>query len=90
VVGFGDDVARHDQGLLIGDLTWRIEETQPCRPMEAALSGRCRPRSSPDGGVCCNVLKGGVIGVGDDVGIAEEIVEHAEAKISRALTAKLP
>jgi MOSC domain-containing protein YiiM len=55
--------------LRIGDLVLQVtQETQPCHLMEAAHRGLKRALT-PDwrGGVCCRVLTGGTIRVGDRV-----------------------
>ena len=55
--------------LRIGDLVLEVtQETQPCHLMEAAHRGLKRALT-PEwrGGVCCRVLKGGKIRVGDGV-----------------------
>jgi MOSC domain-containing protein YiiM len=60
----------HEGGQLrIGDLVLEVtQETQPCHLMEAAHRGLKRALT-PEwrGGVCCRVLKGGMIRVGDRV-----------------------
>jgi MOSC domain-containing protein YiiM len=55
--------------LTIGDLVLEVtQETKPCHLMEAAHQGLKRALT-PEwrGGVCCRVLKGGKIRVGDRV-----------------------
>jgi MOSC domain-containing protein YiiM len=55
--------------LKIGDLVLEVtQETKPCHLMEAAHQGLKRALT-PEwrGGVCCRVLKGGKIRVGDSV-----------------------
>ena len=55
--------------LRIGDLVLEVtQETKPCHLMEAAQPGLKRALT-PEwrGGVCCRVLKGGKIRVGDRV-----------------------
>ncbi len=49
-----------------------VEETDPCNLMELAHRG-LRNALTPDwrGGVCCNVLAGGAIRVGDAVALTE-------------------
>ena len=88
----GVEIPREGRRLRIGDLLLEvIQETQPCRLMEAAHPG-LQAALVPEwrGGVCCNVLRGATIRVGDDVRLEEQERGPAEAKISRALTAKLP
>ncbi len=58
--------------LRIGDLLLEVtQETQPCHLMEAAHRGLKRALA-PEwrGGVCCRVVKGGRIRVGDDVEVS--------------------
>lgn len=58
--------------LRIGDLVLEVtQETQPCHLMEVAHRGLKRALT-PEwrGGVCCRVLKGGKIRVGDPVEMA--------------------
>ena len=66
-----EDVAVPRQGnrLCIGEVLLEvIQETQPCALMESAHRGlRAALRPEWRGGVCCNVLKGGTIRVGDVV-----------------------
>jgi MOSC domain-containing protein YiiM len=67
----GIEIPREGRRLLIGDLMLEvIQETQPCGLMEAAHRG-LRAALKPEwrGGVCCNVLTGGVIRVSDEVRI---------------------
>ena len=55
--------------LKIGDLVLEVtQETKPCHLMEAAHRGLKRALT-PEwrGGVCCRVLKGGTIRIGDSV-----------------------
>ena len=55
--------------LVIGSLVLEVtQETQPCQVMEAAHRG-LRAALTPDwrGGVCCRVVQGGTIRVGDRV-----------------------
>ena len=57
--------------LRIGDLVLEVtQETQPCHLMEAAHRGLKRALT-PEwrGGVCCRVVKGGGIRVGDHVDV---------------------
>jgi MOSC domain-containing protein YiiM len=59
--------------LAIGEMVLRVvEETRPCALMEAALPG-LRAAMRPDwrGGVCCDVVRGGVIRLGDAVGVKQ-------------------
>jgi len=55
--------------LRIGDLVLEVtQETKPCHLMEAAHRGLKRALTSEwRGGVCCRVVKGGRIRVGDPV-----------------------
>ena len=58
--------------LRIGDLVLEVtQETQPCHLMDAAHRGLKRALT-PEwrGGVCCRVLKGGKIRVGDHVDVS--------------------
>jgi MOSC domain-containing protein YiiM len=58
--------------LKIGALVLKVaDETKPCALMEAALPG-LRAAMKPDwrGGVCCDVVRGGDIGIGDAVEIS--------------------
>ena len=58
--------------LIIGGLVLEVtEETQPCQVMEKTHRG-LRRALTPEwrGGVCCRVVKGGHIRVGDPVNIA--------------------
>ena len=67
----GVEIPREGRRLLIGELTLEvIQETQPCGLMEAAHRG-LRAALKPEwrGGVCCKVLKGGVVRIGDEVRI---------------------
>ena len=55
--------------LAIGEMILEVtEETRPCQVMEAAHAG-LRAALKPDwrGGVCCRVIRGGRIRVGDEV-----------------------
>jgi len=57
--------------LEIGEVTLRIErETDPCSRMEEQQPG-LKNALSPDwrGGVCCTVIRGGSIAIGDPVSI---------------------
>jgi len=67
----GVPVPREGGRLVIGSLVLEVtQETQPCQVMEAAHRG-LRAALAPDwrGGVCCRVLQGGTIRVGDRVDI---------------------
>lgn len=67
----GMPVPREGKRLVIGSLVLEVtQETQPCQLMEAAYRG-LRPALTPDwrGGVCCRVISGGTIRVGDRVDI---------------------
>lgn len=57
--------------IAVGDVVLEVtQETAPCNLMEQAQAGLYRALE-PDwrGGVCCRVMRGGQIGVGDDVSI---------------------
>ncbi|HUO92695.1 MAG TPA: MOSC domain-containing protein [Rhizomicrobium sp.] len=61
--------------LQIGDIVLAVrDETKPCNLMELAHSG-LRGALQPDwrGGVCCDVVSGGTIRVGDPVSLAESV-----------------
>jgi MOSC domain-containing protein YiiM len=65
----GVAVPREGKRLVIGSLVLEVtQETQPCQVMEAAHRG-LRAALTPDwrGGVCCRVIAGGTIRVGDPV-----------------------
>ena len=65
----GVGVPREGGRLKIGDLVLEVtEETKPCRVMEAAHRG-LKQALAPEwrGGVCCRVVQGGTIRVGDPV-----------------------
>jgi MOSC domain-containing protein YiiM len=65
----GLDVPRETKRLVIGAAVLEVtQETQPCQVMEAAHRG-LRAALTPDwrGGVCCRVVQGGTIRVGDRV-----------------------
>jgi MOSC domain-containing protein YiiM len=67
----GVAVPREGKRLVIGSLVLEVtQETQPCQVMEAAHRG-LRAALTPDwrGGVCCRVVQGGTIRVGDRVEI---------------------
>ena len=67
----GVPVPREGKHLLIGGAVLEVtQETQPCQVMEAAHRG-LRAALTPDwrGGVCCRVVKGGTIRVGDRVDV---------------------
>ena len=58
--------------IVIGALVLEVtQETQPCQVMEAAERG-LRRALTPEwrGGVCCSVIAGGIIRVGDKVEIS--------------------
>ncbi len=57
--------------IQIGDVTLRVEvETAPCSRMDEQHTG-LKQALTPDwrGGVCCTVLRGGEVSIGDDVSI---------------------
>ena len=65
----GVEVPREGRRLFIGNLTLEVTgETQPCSLMEAAHRG-LRAALKPEwrGGVCCKIIAGGAIRVGDEV-----------------------
>jgi len=65
----GVPVPHEGRRLVIGGAVLEVtQETQPCQVMEAAHRG-LRAALTPDwrGGVCCKVLKGGMIRIGDSV-----------------------
>jgi MOSC domain-containing protein YiiM len=65
----GVDVPREGARLAIGDAVLEVtKETRPCHLMDEAHQG-LRVALQPDwrGGVCCNVISGGTIRVGDAV-----------------------
>jgi MOSC domain-containing protein YiiM len=65
----GLEIPHQGSRLVIGQLTLEVtQETQPCSLMEAAHRG-LRAALKPEwrGGVCCNVITGGRIHVGDEV-----------------------
>ena len=65
----GVPMPREGQRLVIGPTTLEVtQETQPCSLMEKAHRG-LRAALTPDwrGGVCCRVVAGGMIRVGDEV-----------------------
>jgi MOSC domain-containing protein YiiM len=67
----GVAVPREGKRLVIGSLVLEVtQETQPCQVMEAAHRG-LRAALTPDwrGGVCCRVVQGGTVRVGDRVDI---------------------
>lgn len=67
----GVPVPREGRRLVIGDTVLEVtQETQPCQVMEAAHRG-LRAALTPEwrGGVCCRVLKGGAIRIGDRVDV---------------------
>jgi MOSC domain-containing protein YiiM len=65
----GVEVPREGRRLVIGSVVFEVtQETQPCQLMEAAHRG-LRAALTPEwrGGVCCRVVAGGTIRVGDRV-----------------------
>jgi MOSC domain-containing protein YiiM len=65
----GMPVPRAGAKLVIGDLVLEVtQETQPCHLMDEAHFG-LRAALKPDwrGGVCCRVVEGGAIRIGDRV-----------------------
>ena len=67
----GVPVPHEGERLVIGSLVLEVtQETQPCQVMEAAQRG-LRAALTPDwrGGVCCRVIAGGTVRVGDRVDI---------------------
>jgi MOSC domain-containing protein YiiM len=67
----GVPVPREGRRLVIGSAVLEVtQETQPCQVMEAAHRG-LRAALTPDwrGGVCCRVLQGGTIRIGDRVDV---------------------
>jgi MOSC domain-containing protein YiiM len=67
----GVPVPRQGKRLVVGSLVLEVtQETQPCQVMEAAHRG-LRAALTPDwrGGVCCRVIAGGTIRVGDRVDV---------------------
>jgi MOSC domain-containing protein YiiM len=65
----GVNVPREGARLAIGDVVLEVtQETKPCHLMDKAHQG-LRVALQPDwrGGVCCNVISGGTIRVGDAV-----------------------
>ena len=65
----GVPVPREGRRLVIGAAVLEVtQETQPCQVMETAHRG-LRAALTPDwrGGVCCRVLQGGTIRIGDRV-----------------------
>ena len=67
----GVPVPREGKRIVIGSLVLEVtQETQPCEVMEAAHRG-LRTALTPDwrGGVCCRVVAGGTIRVGDRVDV---------------------
>ena len=67
----GVDVPREGRRIHIGSTVLEVtQETQPCQVMEAAHRG-LREALTPDwrGGVCCRVVQGGTIRVGDRVDV---------------------
>jgi len=68
----GIPVPREGKRLLIGKLVLEVtQETQPCHLMdEARLGLRAALKPEWRGGVCCRVIEGGTIRVGDSVEVA--------------------
>ena len=67
----GVPVPRQGRRLVIGDAVLEVtQETQPCQVMEAAHRG-LRAALTPEwrGGVCCRVVQGGTIRIGDRVDV---------------------
>lgn len=67
----GVPVPREGKRLVIGSLVLEVtQETQPCQVMEAAHRG-LRAALTPEwrGGVCCRVVQGGTIRIGDRVDV---------------------
>ena len=67
----GVPVPRQGRRLVIGDAVLEVtQETQPCQVMEAAHRG-LREALTPEwrGGVCCRVVQGGTIRIGDRVDV---------------------
>jgi MOSC domain-containing protein YiiM len=67
----GVPVPREGRRLVIGSLVLEVtQETQPCQVMEAAHQG-LRAALKPEwrGGVCCRVVQGGTIRIGDRVDV---------------------
>ena len=67
----GVAVPREGKRLVIGSLVLEVtQETQPCQVMEAAHRG-LRAALTPEwrGGVCCRVVQGGTIRIGDRVDV---------------------
>jgi MOSC domain-containing protein YiiM len=65
-------IPRAGAKLVIGDLVLEVtQETQPCHLMDEAHFG-LRAALKPDwrGGVCCRVVEGGTIRIGDRVDAA--------------------
>ena len=57
----------------IGDVKLKVElETDPCSRMEEQFAG-LKQALTPDwrGGVCCTVLSGGTVAIGDSVSIRQ-------------------
>jgi MOSC domain-containing protein YiiM len=67
----GMAVPHENARLSIGDVVLQVtKETKPCHLMDKAHMG-LKAALTPDwrGGVCCNVVSGGVIRVGDAVAV---------------------
>jgi MOSC domain-containing protein YiiM len=63
--------AREGQQLCIGEIVLQVtKETKPCHMMDKAHDG-LKAALTPEwrGGVCCNVISGGTIRIGDDVSV---------------------
>jgi MOSC domain-containing protein YiiM len=68
----GVPVPREGARIVIGALVLEVtQETRPCQVMEAAERG-LRRALTPEwrGGVCCSVIAGGTIRVGDKVEVS--------------------
>jgi MOSC domain-containing protein YiiM len=68
----GVPLPREGSRIIIGSLVLEVtQETQPCGVMEAAQRGLRRAlRPEWRGGVCCRVVQGGTIRVGDEVAVS--------------------
>ena len=68
----GVDLPRAAGGVIqVGEVSLRVEaETAPCSRMDEQRAG-LKQALTPDwrGGVCCTVLRGGEVSIGDDVSI---------------------
>lgn len=67
----GENPDRLGARLKIGDVILEVtDETQPCALTEQAVIGlKAAVESDWRGGVCCRVVKGGPVAVGDDMEI---------------------